>query len=594
MKNLFIILIATILVSCGKNQEGIKLIPIKSGDKWGYIDKEGKYIINAQFEEGHLFRDGLALVKSNDKFGYIGEDGKYVINPVYKDASSFSEGLACVIMENAKPQFINTEGKIIFTVDADICGGFSEGLAPVKIKGKWGYIDNTGKIKINPAYESANEFSEGLAAVEKIDIKTKEKKWGFIDRDGGIKIDFQFKADTINFSSPSHFSEGLAFVSSDGKKWGCINKEGKYEINPQFEGGLNLNYEFTRRTYEFKNGIAAIKQGENWGYIDKTGKYIINPQFISAQDFTSDGIAAVQGSDKRYGFIDKEGKYIINPQFDDVKLGYAGDFAVVESSDKYGIINDKGTYLVNPQFDGVWICTGCWVGDKKSDFIDNESLANRFFENSNEGQIRNISSTSTVKDIIEMYPNASTDDLKMYSLAIQKPDLTIDDKLMVISIQYYFSNSAFTNVPIYKTVQKYSYWSGGYINDKEFDHYDKQYNNDATISAGSFSMGLLTSGDGKSAKLAEVFKNIAIKKLKMQLTNHPETNNNDEKGLFVLRNGNLLMEIQYHSVKSDDGKTVTPILSVTYINKNYSNSSFDEQEKTFVESFIEENKKKKS
>ncbi len=51
MKNLLIIFILSICISCGKNQMDIKLIPIKSGEKWGYIDKDGKYIINAQFEE---------------------------------------------------------------------------------------------------------------------------------------------------------------------------------------------------------------------------------------------------------------------------------------------------------------------------------------------------------------------------------------------------------------------------------------------------------------------------------------------------------------------------------------------------------------
>ena len=593
MKKIFIVLIVAVFISCGKNQEEIKLIPIKSGDKWGYIDKEGKYIINAQFEEAHLFRDGLALVKSSDnKFGFIGEDGKYVINPIYKDANSFSEDLACVIVENGKPQYINKEGKTIFTVDADICGGFSEGLAPVKIKGKWGYIDNTGKIKINPAYESANKFSEGLAAVAKIDIKTKEKKWGFIDKDGGIKIDFQFKEDTVNFSSPSYFSEGLAFVSSDGKKWGCINKEGKYEINPQFDGGLNLNYEYTRGTYEFKNGVAAVKQGESWGYIDKTGKYIINPQFISAQDFTSEDIAAVQGSDKRYGFIDKDGKYIINPQFDNVKLGYEGNFAIVESSDKYGIIDKKGTYIVNPQFDDVWICTNCWVGKKKSDFVDNESLAKSFFENSDKSQIRNISISTTVKDVIDLYPYAPIDDLKMYNLTIDKPDLTIDDILEVISITYFFSKNTFTDVPIYKYVQKYSYYYG-YYNAQEIDHYDKNYNNDAQVSGANFVMSLMTSGTGKSVKFAEELKNIAVKKLKMQLINHPETNNNDEEGLFILRNDNLLMEVVYLSKKSDDVKTINPLIAVSFINKNY-NDTFDETEKILVKSFIKDIKKDKS
>lgn len=38
----------------------IKLIPVKSGEKWGYVDREGHYVINPQFEEADFFREGLA------------------------------------------------------------------------------------------------------------------------------------------------------------------------------------------------------------------------------------------------------------------------------------------------------------------------------------------------------------------------------------------------------------------------------------------------------------------------------------------------------------------------------------------------------
>ena len=42
---------------------------------------------------------------------------------------------------------------------------FSEGLARVKIKGKWGFIDKTGCLAIEPRFRFANFFREGLAPV---------------------------------------------------------------------------------------------------------------------------------------------------------------------------------------------------------------------------------------------------------------------------------------------------------------------------------------------------------------------------------------------------------------------------------------------
>ena len=56
------------------------------------------------------------------------------------------------------------------------------GLAKVKIGGKWGYIDKTGKYVVNPQFDEVWSFSEGLAGVIIGDWKT--SKWGYIDKTG--------------------------------------------------------------------------------------------------------------------------------------------------------------------------------------------------------------------------------------------------------------------------------------------------------------------------------------------------------------------------------------------------------------------------
>ena len=54
----------------------------------------------------------------------------------------------------------------------------SVSLFPVVQNGKWGFIDKTGKIIINPQFDEVDFFSEGLCAV-KIG-----NKWGYIDKKG--------------------------------------------------------------------------------------------------------------------------------------------------------------------------------------------------------------------------------------------------------------------------------------------------------------------------------------------------------------------------------------------------------------------------
>src|SRR5438128_444799 len=82
-------------------------------------------------------------------------------------------------------------------------------LRPAQTEGKWGYIDAARKFVIEPRFERAGPFSQGLAPVRLAG------RYGYIDASGRLRIDQQFElADS--------FSEGLAAVKS-GDKFGYIN-----------------------------------------------------------------------------------------------------------------------------------------------------------------------------------------------------------------------------------------------------------------------------------------------------------------------------------------------------------------------------------
>ena len=95
----------------------------------------------------------------------------------------------------------------------DFAGDFSEGFAEVKLNGKYGFIDKTGREVIPCKYDDAESFHEGFAAVKL------NGKYGFIDKTGRevipCKYDYTFK-----------FSEGFAAVELNGK-YGFIDKKGK-------------------------------------------------------------------------------------------------------------------------------------------------------------------------------------------------------------------------------------------------------------------------------------------------------------------------------------------------------------------------------
>ncbi len=337
-KNLQVIGIALIVLmfaSCGgsKSKE-VKLIPVKSGKDFQYIDQEGKIVINPQFNQATVFRNGLALVQTNGenpKWGFIGEDGKFVIPATYKSATVFSEDLAWVVTDGSAPTAINNKGEIKITLqDAQSVCIFKGGLAAFSVADtsgiKWGFVDNTGKVKITPQFTAVGYFNENLCAVA-----NKDGKWGYIDKDGKIVINNQF--DRAN-----EFINGKAVVTTEDKT-GVIDAKGKYTINPQFHAMIP------------DGDLFVIEQDHKWGWCDKDGKIIINPQFTEAYPFGGKELAPVQ-SGENYGFIDKEGKIAINPQFQGA-LPFNGKLALVMSNKKIGFIDKDGKYVINPQFDDV-------------------------------------------------------------------------------------------------------------------------------------------------------------------------------------------------------------------------------------------------
>ncbi len=392
MKRNFLSLLALIFVlalgACQHSDISYKLIPVKSGDKWGYIDKQGKMQINPQFEEAAIFLEGLARVKGSDgKVGFINEDGKYVINPIYKDAGCFFDDWAVVVADNSAPQFIDKNGNVKLTVNnVDQCGAFCEGLALISSKGKWGFIDKKGEIKIPAKYDVATYFSEGLAAVM-IKNVSGDSLWGYINTKGEVVINCQFREAYL-------FRNECAAVVSENNKLGYINKQGKYIISPQFDKGGPFDKEW-----------ATVKLGQQCGYISKDGKMQINPQFVWAGRFGENDLAVAENAEEKMGYIDKKGQYVITPQFESASP-FFNNFAFVLSSGKYGLIGKDGKYIVNPQFDDISIDQ---MEDIKGRLISSDVfgvshisdvISNCFTPNSFNG----LSAATTISELRKIYP----------------------------------------------------------------------------------------------------------------------------------------------------------------------------------------------
>jgi hypothetical protein len=155
--------------------------PYKStGKLFGFIGKDGKVAINAQFESVGYFSDGVAWAKTMDGLlGYINTKGEWVIKPQFAAGKEFDNisGMARVKLGD-KWAYVNKSGEVIYVNDSEAWGDFHEGLAEGKKNGQKGFFDNKGKWVIEPQFDEARNFKNGYASVKKGD------KWGVINKEG--------------------------------------------------------------------------------------------------------------------------------------------------------------------------------------------------------------------------------------------------------------------------------------------------------------------------------------------------------------------------------------------------------------------------
>jgi lysophospholipase L1-like esterase len=109
--------------------------------------------------------------------------------------------------------FIDPTGAMVIQPQYDDAWWFSEGLAPVRVGLKWGYVDTKGELKIAPAYDAAFAFSEGLAVVRN------GSKDSYIDKKG--KAPFP-----TAYDHAWQFIDGRAQIGDAGKR-GLIDRAGK-------------------------------------------------------------------------------------------------------------------------------------------------------------------------------------------------------------------------------------------------------------------------------------------------------------------------------------------------------------------------------
>lgn len=155
----------------------------------GYIDKDGKVVIDYRFDEPAEFSEQKAKVTLAGKFGFIDREGQIIINLAYDEVKPFKDNRSFFAKndENGKPTWalVDESGQRLTEFIFQNCEQFSNEFGLIKFEGSYGFINKSGEFVFNGFYNFALPFNSAkLAFVSNLDYET----LCYINTDGEIKL----------------------------------------------------------------------------------------------------------------------------------------------------------------------------------------------------------------------------------------------------------------------------------------------------------------------------------------------------------------------------------------------------------------------
>jgi WG containing repeat len=238
---------------------------------------------------------------------------------------------------------------------------FSEGIAAVRIKGRFGYINVKGNVVIAPKYDLAGPFYQDIAEVM-VNGHT-----GVIDRKGKWLL-------KPRFARSIPFTKEVVIVKSGA--W----QSGYYQGYERLEGLESLMGSDPFGLYHLRTGWIAhpkyifsvferhgmgmiwakeINQDENlFGLLGADGAWRVSPQYSYGQELYEGYAIITKKVDKKHnstelwGAVNHEGKLVI-PIIYDLLSYWNNGYGIAHKDGKEGLLDSSGNLLGGRFFDKV-------------------------------------------------------------------------------------------------------------------------------------------------------------------------------------------------------------------------------------------------
>ena len=179
-------------------------IAVKVDDLWGYLNENGKMVIEPAWEEAQAFSCGLAAVKKSGKWGYIDREGNTVVPFQFDEAVPYVENVARVWIDDGAAmicRFIDLEGNFIGSV-YDFADDYCMGTASVLKDDEAFMVDENGRRLWNEKrpYTTIYRYGDEYPGLWVAYDEEKEQDY-FLDEHGKVLCPFEPWEDDTDYET---------------------------------------------------------------------------------------------------------------------------------------------------------------------------------------------------------------------------------------------------------------------------------------------------------------------------------------------------------------------------------------------------------
>ncbi|MDR0863502.1 MAG: WG repeat-containing protein [Candidatus Symbiothrix sp.] len=187
------------------NQEG-NITPVIINNKWGFIDYLENIVVEPKYEFVRVFEYEVSRVKLNGKWGLINKEGKEIVPAIYDNIYAFGKDSLAMVLIDDFTKYINTSGEEVINIKEN-----ENQLFRFSENGKFGYASKK-VLLYPPIFEEADEYFNNV-------IYTTESK-----EDIPENPDYKH---TVRYRDLKYISDTnrYAFVKYNGKSF-CADEAG--------------------------------------------------------------------------------------------------------------------------------------------------------------------------------------------------------------------------------------------------------------------------------------------------------------------------------------------------------------------------------